>query len=253
MAKLWSRSGRVALRRLNRRRPAGEYPLSMSGPVLRVGQPASRRPGFIPSPSWSQRAMRSSPSLGSPIGSATATAPDPVGMNGRRGSRSLAKSPSSGGPSSRNSQDGTSRRCGGMSFHTAFHKSTRTASGMPNTTTAMATIPTRHLSRRSSGRCRLGRRGGNRAWASEVTGVGVSPGHCHSSDRREASLELRAGGDRCRVGGADVAKHPGVGLFCHGVHGVPSYASRPGQCRQLQPAAQRQGQDGGALGSLRPR
>ena len=82
-------------------------------------------------------------SLGSRIGSAKASAPDPVGISGRRGSRSLAKSPSSGGPLYRKSQEGTSRRSCGMSFRTAFNKSRRKASGMPNATTAMATVSTR--------------------------------------------------------------------------------------------------------------
>ena len=36
-------------------------------------------------------------------------------------------------------------RSAGMSFRTAFNKSMRRASGMPNTTTAMATVPTRQF------------------------------------------------------------------------------------------------------------
>jgi len=105
-------------------------------------QPASRWPGLLPPRLWSRRGMGACTSLGSRIWSAKATATDPVGVKGRRGSRSPAASPSSGGSSSRNSRNGTSRRCGGMSFRTVLNKSRRTTSGMANTTTAMATVPT---------------------------------------------------------------------------------------------------------------
>ncbi len=114
-------------------------------PSTRVGQPASRRPGSLPAWLGSRRRMGGWSILGSRIWSAKATAPDPVGVNGRRGSRSPAKSPSSGGSSFRNSQGVTCRRCGGMSFRTDLNKSTRTATGMPKTTTPTAAVPTRQF------------------------------------------------------------------------------------------------------------